>query len=138
LKSILIENNLSAEAFIKQKKRLDLGIIIQSILSQLCERELSIEEIVGKLSLSLAKPQSPKYDLRKYESNELKEIISLMTFLYDDFSDCHIIDEPELQLYPRFQMFEIIEIRKIIEDPKSNPKRCFTDTIKTLFHQILQ
>jgi hypothetical protein len=77
LKSILIENNLSAEAFIKHKKRLDLRIIIQSILSQLFERELNIEEIGGKLSLSLAKPQSPKYDRRKYEPNELKEIFLL-------------------------------------------------------------
>ena len=58
-----------------------MRIIIQSILSQLFERELNIEEIVGKLSLSLAKPQLPKYDLRKYESNELKEIISLMTWM---------------------------------------------------------
>ena len=115
-----------------------MRIIIQSMLSQLFERELNIEEIVGKLSLSLAKPQSPKYDLRKYESNELKEIISLMTFLYDDFSDCHIIDEPELHLHPRFQMVIINEIRKIIEVPKSNARRCFTNTIKTLFHQILQ
>lgn len=125
LMGILIENNLSAEAFIKLKKRLDLRIIIQSILSQLFERELNIEEIGGKLSLSLAKPRSSKYDLRKYESNGLKEIISLLTFLYDESYDCLIIDEPELHLHPQFQMFIMNEIRKIIEDPKSNPNRSF-------------
>ena len=115
-----------------------MRIIIQSVLSQSFERELNIEKIGGKLSLSFAKPQSPKYDLKKYESNQLKEIISLMTFLYDDFPDGLIIDEPELHLDPRFQMVIINGIRKIIEDPKSNPRRCFTNTIKTLFHQILQ
>lgn len=122
---LLISNNLSAEAFIKLKQRLDFRIIIQSILSQLFERELSIEEMGGKLAFSLKKSQSSKYDLRKYESNGLKEIISLLTFLYDDTYDCLIIDEPELHLHPQFQMFLINEMRKIIEDPKSDSNRSF-------------
>ena len=49
----------------------------------------------------------------------MKEIISLLTFLYDDSNNCLILDEPELHLHPQFQSFFLNEIRKVAGNPKT-------------------
>jgi predicted ATP-dependent endonuclease of OLD family len=105
---------------------MDLRITIQSTISQLFDMELNIDERSGQLYFTLYKKGfGEKYDLRMHESSGLKQIISLLVFLYDDSYDFLIIDEPELHLHPQFQMFLLNEMRKIIDDPNTNPNKCF-------------
>lgn len=67
------------------------------------------------------------YDLKKDESHDLKEIITLLAFLYDDEYNCIILDEPELNLHPpsfsnifckKYGLWQVIHF-------KNKGKRCF-------------
>lgn len=62
-----------------------------------------------------------EYGLKERECHGLKELIGLLTFLYDDDNNCLIIDEPKLHLHPQFQTFFLQEIRKIAGNPLNNP-----------------
>lgn len=64
---------------------------------------------------------SEEYSLKAQECHGMKEIISLLTFLYDDSYNCLIFDEPELHLHPQFQSFFLNEIRKVAGNPSVDP-----------------
>ena len=51
----------------------------------------------------------------------IKELLVLLTHLYDNRHGYLIIDEPELNLHPQFQAFFIQEVRKVVGKP-GNPK----------------
>lgn len=69
--------------------------------------------------------QGKVYDLKKNESHGLKEIITLLTFLYDDEYNCIILDEPELNLHPQFQQYILQEIKSIAGNPfEEQGKKC--------------
>ena len=53
----------------------------------------------------------------------LKEIITLLTFLYDERYNCIIFDEPELHLHPQFQSFFLNEVRKLAGNPLQDPTK---------------
>ena len=118
---------LSTDAFVILKEKLDVRIRIEATLSQLFGRGIQLVEQGGFLKPMLQKIRNgDPYDLRENECHGLKELIALLTFLYDDENNCLIIDEPELHLHPQFQTLVLQEIRAIAGDPRTDPgKKCF-------------
>lgn len=111
---------LSTYAFIILKERLDVKIKIEALLSDLFRKTIRLVEEGGFLKPKIQNIDGgEEYGLKEQECHGMKEIISLLTFLYDDSNDCLIFDEPELHLHPQFQSFFLNEIRKLAGDPKS-------------------
>ena len=116
---------LSGDALIVIRERPDLRIKIEATLSQLFQRHLRFVETGGRLQVKIQK-NNREYNFKDSESTGLKEIITLLTILYNDKYDCIILDEPELHLHPQFQQYILQEIRKIAGDPKiDSTKKCF-------------
>lgn len=112
------QRNLAASAIVVLKKRLDIRIKIEGILSDLFNKNIHLAEEGGYIKPKVQNiDDSKEYSLKEDECHGMKEIISLLTFLYDDSIDCLIFDEPELHLHPQFQSFFMNEIRKIAGDP---------------------
>src|SRR5690606_8773793 len=57
------------------------------------------------------------------ECHGLKELITILTFLYDDTFSVLGIDEPELHLHPQFQRFLLDELRAVAGDPEQPGKK---------------
>jgi hypothetical protein len=118
---------LVSDAFATMKEKLDVKIKIEATLSQLFGRRIRLAEEGGFLKPKIQKIEAgSEYGLKESECHGLKELITLLTFLYNDEYNCLIIDEPELHLHPQFQTFFLQEVRKIAGDPLSSPdKKCF-------------
>jgi hypothetical protein len=118
---------LAADAFVILREKLDVRLRIEATLSQLFGRRIRLAEEGGFLKPKLQKVRGgAEYGLRESECHGLKELITLLTFLYDDEYNCLIIDEPELHLHPQFQTLFLQEIRHLAGDPKVDPKaKCF-------------
>lgn len=114
---------LSSSAFILLKQRLDIRIRIEAILSDLFKKNIRLVEEGGFLKPKMQNLGGEEYSMRENECHGLKEIISLLTFLYDDEFNCLIFDEPELHLHPQFQSFFLSEIRKMAGDPNQDPAK---------------
>lgn len=115
---------LSSPAFILLKQRLDIRIRIEAILSDLFKKNIRLVEEGGYLKPKMQNINGgEEYSIKENECHGLKEIISLLTFLYDDEYNCLIFDEPELHLHPQFQSFFLSEIRKMAGDPIQNPSK---------------
>lgn len=115
---------LSSPAFILLKQRLDIRIRIEAILSDLFKKNIRLVEEGGYLKPKMRDIYGGvEYSMRENECHGLKEIISLLTFLYDDEYNCLIFDEPELHLHPQFQSFFLNEIRKMAGDPNQDPSK---------------
>lgn len=130
---------LSASAFIILKERLDIRIKIEALLSDLLKKTIRLVEEGGYLKPKIQNIDGgEEYALKEQECHGMKEIISLLTFLYDDSNNCIIFDEPELHLHPQFQSFFLNEIRKIAGDPKTecNKKLFFIITHSPYFLDI--
>jgi len=117
-------SGLSAGAFAILKQKLDVRIRIEATLSELFNRRIMLVEEEGFLRPRLQKSGATGvYDFKTQESHGLKELITLLTFLYDDGHSCLIIDEPELHLHPQFQTLFLQEMRRISGDPRSDPSK---------------
>jgi len=127
LKQHGIEYGLSANAFITLKEKLDVKIRLEATLSELFGRRIRLAEEGGFLKPKIQRlNEENEYDLKEKECHGLKELITLLVFLYDDNYNCLIIDEPELHLHPQFQTFFLREIRKFAGNPLSSlDKKCF-------------
>ena len=111
---------LSTSAFITLKERLDIRVKIEALLSDLFKKTIRLVEEGGYLKPKMQDIDGgEEYGLKEQECHGMKEIISLLTFLYDDSNNCIIFDEPELHLHPQFQSFFLNEIRKIAGDPNA-------------------
>ena len=133
------EFGLSSSAFIILKERLDIRIKIEAILSDLFRKSIRLVEEGGYLRPKMQDiDEGQEYGLKEQECHGLKEIISLLTFLYDDEYNCIIFDEPELHLHPQFQSFFLNEIRKIAGDPnvESGKKLFFIITHSPYFLEL--
>lgn len=115
-KSRADELGQSIDALIELRSKMDLQIKIESILSDIFGKTFSFKETGGYLNITMT-DSGKVYDLKKNESHGLKEIITLLTFLYDDEYDCIILDEPELNLHPQFQQYILQEIKSIAGNP---------------------
>lgn len=123
-KSFGNEYGLSTPAFVLLKQRLDIRIRIEAILSDLFKKNIRLDEEGGFLKPKMQNISGgDEYSLKEHECHGLKEIISLLSFLYDDEYNCLIFDEPELHLHPQFQSFFLNEIRKIAGDPNQDPSK---------------
>lgn len=112
------------DALVELKSKLDLRIKIEALLSEVFNRHISFKEEGGYLKTFISKTDSGNsYDLKQNECHGIKELISLLTFIYDDQYNCLILDEPELHLHPQFQQFILNEIRKNAGDPSQNPNK---------------
>ncbi len=104
------------------EERMDLRIRIEATLSQLFDREISFEWDSGNLvPMARRRGDSSSYRMDRDECHGIKELIVLLTHLYDSQKQCLIIDEPELNLHPQYQAFFIQEVRRIAGDPTTHP-----------------
>ena len=115
---------LSSSAFITLKERLDIRIKIEALLSDIFKKTIRLVEEGGFLKPKIQNTTGgAEYELKEQECHGLKEILTLLTFLYDDSKNCLILDEPELHLHPQFQSFFLSEIRKFAGDPNVDPSK---------------
>ncbi|CAM2855835.1 AAA ATPase domain-containing protein [Flavobacterium succinicans] len=115
---------LSASAFVILKERLDVRIKIEALLSDIFNKTIRLVEEGGFLKPKIQNNiGGAEYGLKESECHGLKELVTLLTFLYDESKNCLVLDEPELHLHPQFQSFFLSEIRKFAGDPKSDPSK---------------
>ena len=121
------QQGLSADALIILKQRLNVRIKVETFLSSIIGRRIRLAEEGGFLNPKVRRIiGGEEYSLKQAECHGLKELTSLLAFLYDDKYNCLIIDEPELHLHPQFQSFLVQEARRMSGDPRKNPaKKCF-------------
>lgn len=104
------------------EERLDLRIKIEATLSHLFNRQIVLEwdsgSIVATVTLGTG---GSAYRLDREECHGIKELLILLTHLYNDEYPYLIIDEPELHLHPQYQAFFIQEVRKIAGNPETEP-----------------
>lgn len=115
---------LSTSAFVILKERLDIRIKIEALLSDLFKKTIRLVEEGGFLKPKMQNIEGgEEYVLKEKECHGLKEIITLLTFLYDERYNCIIFDEPELHLHPQFQSFFLNEVRKLAGNPLQDPAK---------------
>ncbi|MFL0989416.1 ATP-dependent nuclease [Vibrio parahaemolyticus] len=115
---------LSSSAFTILRKKIDVRIKVEAFVSELLGRGIKLVEEGGFLKPKLQKNGgSETYDLKGDECHGLKEIISLLTYVYDDTYNCLIIDEPELHLHPHFQNLLLQEIKRYSGNLFENPEK---------------
>ncbi len=123
-KSIAETSGLSSSAIVILKQRLDIRIKIEALLSDIFEKKIRLVEEGGFIKPKMQDIEAGKeYNLSESECHGLKELITLLTFLYDPAKNCIIFDEPELHLHPQFQSFFLQEIRKIAGNPLEDPSK---------------
>ena len=106
------------------EERMDLRIQVEATLSHLFDRGIILEwdsgNLVGKIR---RRGSSESYRLDREECHGIKELLVLLTHLYDDKHQHLIIDEPELNLHPQYQAFFMQEVRKLAGDPSTDSKK---------------
>ena len=105
-------------------ERMDLRIQVEATLSHLFGREIMLDWDSGRLKANVRRLDGGgSYRLDREECHGIKELIVLLTHLYDQKHAYLIIDEPELNLHPQYQAFFIQEARKIAGDPNIDAKK---------------
>ena len=106
------------------EERIDLRIRIEATLSHLFGRDLSFEWDSGNLiARAVRRGDRKSYRLDRDECHGIKELVVLLTHLYDHQHRYLIIDEPELNLHPQYQAFFMQEVRKVCRRPGDEPSR---------------
>jgi hypothetical protein len=117
-------HGLSSSGIIILKERLDIRIKIEALLSDIFGKTIRLVEEGGFLKPKMQNLiAGEEYNLSESECHGLKELITLLTFLYDPTKNCIIFDEPELHLHPQFQSFFLQEIRKVAGNPLVDPTK---------------
>lgn len=123
-KSYAEQGGLSSSAIIILKERLDIRLKIEALLSDIFGKTIRLVEEGGYLKPKMQNIKAgEEYNLSESECHGLKELITLLTFLYDPTKNCIIFDEPELHLHPQFQSFFLQEIRKVAGNPLEDPNK---------------
>lgn len=104
------------QAFQVLEKRLDLQIRVLGFLRHVFKRSLQFKPTRRGLMVLGASASGGEYQIID-ECHGLKELITILTFLYDDTFAVLGIDEPELHLHPQFQRFLIDELKAVAGDP---------------------
>ena len=102
------------------EERMDLRIQVEATLSHLFDRELAIDWDSGNLIARMRRQGGGSYRLDREECHGIKELLVLLTHLYDNKQQHLLIDEPELNLHPQYQAFFMEEVRKIAGDPTTD------------------
>ncbi|HEV2691317.1 MAG TPA: AAA family ATPase [Verrucomicrobiae bacterium] len=113
---------LAADAFVVLKEKINVRIKIEAFLSSIFNRRIRFAEEGGFLKPKIQKIRGGgEYGMKESECHGLKELLTILAFIYDDEFNALIIDEPELHLHPQFQAFLLAEIRKVAGDPRTHP-----------------
>ena len=103
------------------EERMGLRIQIEATLSHLFDREILLEWDSGRLiPKAMLRGHNQSYRLDRDECHGIKELLVMLTHLYDNQKQYLIIDEPELNLHPQYQSFFMQEVRKIAGDPTAD------------------
>ena len=112
------------DAFVVLEERMELRIQVEATLSHLFDREIVLEWDSGNLvAKARRRGESASYRLDREECHGIKELLVLLTHLYDNQSQYLIIDEPELNLHPQYQAFFMQEVRGVAGNPATNQKK---------------
>lgn len=110
------------QAFQVLEKRLDLQIRVLGFLRHVFKRSLQFKSTRRGLMVLGTSATGGEYQIID-ECHGLKELITILTFLYDDTFSVLGIDEPELHLHPQFQRFLIDELKAVAGDPSMPGKK---------------
>ncbi len=106
------------------EERMDLRIQVEATLSHLFNRKIILEWDSGNLvARAVLGETGNSYRLDRDECHGIKELLVLLTHLYNDEHPYLIIDEPELNLHPQYQAFFMQEVRKLAGDPSTDKKK---------------
>lgn len=106
------------------EERMDLRIQVEATLSHLFNRKIILEWDSGNLiAWAVLGETGISYRLDRDECHGIKELLVLLTHLYNDENQYLIIDEPELNLHPQYQAFFMQEVRKLAGDPSVDKKK---------------
>lgn len=112
------------DTIVHLQERIDLRIQVQATLSHLFDREIDLEWDSGRLiPKAMLRGQNQWYRLDREECHGIKELLVMLTHLYDDKMDFLVIDEPELNLHPQYQAFFMQEVRRVAGDPESDARK---------------
>ena len=97
---------------------------VEATLSHLFDREIILEWDSGNLIAKARRlGDNASYRLDRDECHGIKELLVLLTHLYDANNKCLIVDEPELNLHPQYQAFFMREVRRVAGDPATNQNK---------------
>ncbi|MGB5054086.1 MAG: TOPRIM nucleotidyl transferase/hydrolase domain-containing protein, partial [Nitrospirales bacterium] len=122
---------LGIDTLVVLEERMDLRIQVEATLSHLFNRKIFLEWDSGMLlARATLGTTGTSYRLDREECHGIKELLVLLTNLYNDEYPYLIIDEPELNLHPQYQAFFMQEVRKVAGAPRkgSNKKIIFLIT----------
>jgi len=106
------------------EERMDLRIQVEATLSHLFNRKIILDWDSGNLVAKAVLGETDNtYRLDRDECHGIKELLVLLTHLYNDEHPYLIIDEPELHLHPQYQAFFMQEVRKLAGDPTADKKK---------------
>lgn len=112
------------DSLVLLEERLDIRIQVEATLSQLFDRDISLDWESGFLiPRATIAGSGVSYRLDRDECHGIKEITILLAHLYDDKIKYLIIDEPELNLHPQLQAFFMQEVRRLAGDPTADPTK---------------
>jgi hypothetical protein len=112
------------DTFVLLEERMDLRIQVEATLGHLFNRKIILDWDSGNLVARVVLGKTgTAYRLDREECHGIKELLVLLTHLYNDQHPCLIIDEPELNLHPQYQAFFMQEVRKVAGDPSENKKK---------------
>lgn len=118
LKQSGLQNGSGLDTLVLLEERLDLRIQVESTLSHLFNRKIKMEWDSGNLIAKATLGSSgTSYRLDRDECHGIKELLVLLTHLYNNEHGYLIIDEPELNLHPQYQSFFMQEVRRVAGDP---------------------
>jgi hypothetical protein len=118
------QQGLGIDTIILLEERMDLRIQVEATLSHLFNRNIYIEWDSGNLlARAILGDTGTSYRLDRDECHGIKELLVLLTHLYNDEYPYIIIDEPELNLHPQYQAFFIQEVRKVAGNPTIEPSK---------------
>ena len=118
------EEGSGIDTIILLEERIALRIQVEATLSHLFNREIILDWDSGRLVPKIQRQgKGESYRLDHEECHGIKELVVLLTHIYDDERQYLVIDEPELNLHPQYQAFFMQEVRKVAGDPAENGKK---------------
>ncbi len=120
--SLFSGTDTAHQAFQLLEKRLDLRIRVLAFLGHVFKRSISLRPTRQGLQVLGVGEGGSEYQIVD-ECHGLKELITILTFLYDDTFSVLGIDEPELHLHPQFQRYLLDELRSVAGSPDVKGKK---------------
>ncbi len=112
------------DTMILLEERTDLRIQVEATLGHLFNRTIRLEWDSGRLfAYGSIGTSGAKYRIDRDECHGIKELIILLTHLYNEEYKYLIVDEPELNLHPQYQAFFMQEVRRVAGNPQEKGKK---------------